>query len=270
MKDLNNKVVVITGAGSGIGRSLAKLCAKRGARLALCDVDTAGLEQTRSECANAKVLTGVVDVSDRAAVETFRDEVVAEYGQVDLVVNNAGVAHSQTIEDTTYDDFEWIMGINFWGVVHGSKAFLPELKKHSGSALVNVSSVFGLISVPTQGTYNATKFAVRGFTEALRHETADSDLHVMCVHPGGIKTGIAHSARFYVGPDGGNDQGKAAGDFVNKMARTTPDQAARKILSDLGKRKGRCLIGVDAQIISAISRLVPVNYWRVMGRLLPS
>ena len=269
MKDLNNKVVVITGAGSGIGRSLATACAQRGARLALCDVDMSGLEQTRSKCANAAVLTASVDVSDRAAVESFRDEVIAEYGQVDLVINNAGVAHSQTIEDATYEDFEWIMGINFWGVVHGTKAFLPALKKNRGSALVNVSSVFGLISLPTQGTYNATKFAVRGFTEALRHETAGSGLHVMCVHPGGIKTGIAHSARFYVGPDGSDDQEKAAGDFVNKLARTTPDQAARKILDDLAKGKGRCLIGIDAQIISAISRLMPVNYWRVMNRLMP-
>ncbi|MBS64027.1 SDR family NAD(P)-dependent oxidoreductase [Salinisphaera sp.] len=269
MKDLNNKVVVITGAGSGIGRSLATACAQRGARLALCDVNTTGLEETRRECGDAAVLTASVDVSDRAAVEAFRDEVIAEYQQVDLVVNNAGVAHSQTIEDATYEDFEWIMGINFWGVVHGTKAFLPALKKNSGSALVNVSSVFGLISLPTQGTYNATKFAVRGFTEALRHETADSGLHVMCVHPGGIKTGIAHSARFYVGPDGSDDQEKAAGDFVNKLARTTPDQAARKILDDLAKRKGRCLIGIDAQIISAISRLMPVNYWRVMNRMMP-
>ena len=270
MKDLNNKVVVITGAGSGIGRSLAEQCARRGAKLALCDVNAEGLAETRANCASAPVLTDTVDVSDRDAMDAFRDRVVAEYGRVDLVVNNAGVAHSQTIENTSYEDFEWIMGINFWGVVHGTKAFMPELKKNAGSALVNISSVFGIISVPTQGTYNATKFAVRGFTEALRHETADSGLHVMCVHPGGIKTGIAHAARFYVGPDGSSDQSKTAAEFVDKLARTTPDQAARKILSDLAKKKGRCLIGVDAQIISAISRLVPVNYWRLMGRLIPS
>lgn len=270
MKNLDDKVVVITGAGSGIGRSLAELCAARGANLALCDVDHGGLEQTRENCGRAAVLTAVVDVSERAAMEDFRDQVLAEYGRVDLVVNNAGVAHSQTIEHTSYEDFEWIMGINFWGVVHGTKAFLPALKAHEGSALVNVSSVFGLISVPTQGTYNATKFAVRGFTEALRHETADSGLHVMCVHPGGIKTGIAHAARFYVGPNGRSDQASAADDFVAKLARTTPEQAAYKILADLARKRGRCLIGVDAQIISAISRLLPVNYWRLMGRLIPS
>ena len=267
MKHLKDKVVVITGAGSGIGRSLAELCAQRGAKLALCDVNAAGLAETRATCAPAPVLTATVDVSDRSAVDTFRDQVMAEYGRVDLVVNNAGVAHAQTIEDTTYDDFEWIMGINFWGVVHGTKAFLPELQKNAGSALVNVSSVFGLISVPTQGTYNATKFAVRGFTEALRHETAGSGLHVMCVHPGGIKTGIAHSARYYVGPHGKADQKKAADEFVNKMARTTPDQAAQTILADLGKKKGRCLIGTDAKLISIVSRLFPVHYWRVLERL---
>ena len=270
MKDLKDKVVVITGAGSGIGRSLAEQCARRGAKLALCDVNAEGLAETRARCDKASVLTAPLDVSDRAAVDGFRDAVVAEYGRVDLVINNAGVAHSQTIEDTSYEDFEWIMGINFWGVVYGTKAFLPELKKHPGGALVNISSVFGLISVPTQGTYNATKFAVRGFTEALRHETADTDLHVMCVHPGGIKTGIAHAARFYVGPNGSSDQSKTATEFVDKLARTTPDQAARKILADLAKKKGRCLIGVDAQIISAVSRLVPVNYWRLMGRLIPN
>lgn len=270
MKNLKNKVVVITGAGSGIGRCLASACAQRGAHLALCDVNAAGLADTRADCDNAEVLTATVDVSDRAAMDRFRDEVVAQYGRVDLVVNNAGVAHAQTIENATYEDFEWIMGINFWGVVHGTKAFLPELKKHDGSALINISSVFGLISLPTQGTYNATKFAVRGFTEALRHEMAGTGLHVMCVHPGGIKTGIAHAARFYVGPDGNSDHSKSAADFTDKLARTSPDQAAKKILSDLAKRKGRCLIGVDAQIISAVSRLMPTRYWSVLGRLLPS
>ncbi|MES1926436.1 SDR family NAD(P)-dependent oxidoreductase [Salinisphaera sp. T31B1] len=268
MKDLRDKIVVITGAGSGIGRSLATVCADRGARLALCDVNEDGLAETRAACQPAAVFTSKVDVADRAAFEAFRDAVVDEYGGADLVINNAGVAHSQTIADTRYDDFEWIMGINFWGVVHGTKAFLPILKQRPGSALVNVSSVFGLISVPTQGTYNATKFAVRGFTEALRHETRGQDPHVMCVHPGGIKTGIAHAARFYVGPDGNSNQAQAAGNFVDKLARTSPDEAARTILSDLARRKGRCLIGTDAKIISAISRLVPVHYWSIMSRVM--
>jgi len=266
MDNLEHKVCVITGAGSGIGRSLAVACAQRGAYLALCDVSDDGLAETHRLCQSTRVLAAHIDVSERTAMTAFRDQVVAEYGRADLVINNAGVAHSQTIADTEYDDFEWIMGINFWGVVHGTKAFLPELMKNKGSALINVSSVFGLISVPTQGTYNATKFAVRGFTEALRHETAGSGLHVMCVHPGGIKTGIAHSARYYVGPDGKRDQTSAADDFVKKMARTTADQAATVILNDLARKKGRCLIGSDAKLISLVSRLLPVNYWKVMAR----
>jgi len=266
MKNLNNKVVVITGAGSGIGAALARLAAKRGARLALCDVNDKGLADTKAACASSDVLIQAVDVSDRQAMDAFRDAVLDHFGQVDVVINNAGVAHMQTIEDTTYEDFEWIMGINFWGVVYGSKAFMPALQQRPESALVNVSSVFGLISVPTQGTYNATKFAVRGFTEALRHETDNSSLHVMCVHPGGIKTEIAHSARFYVDPKGRRDQKKLADNFVKKMARTTPDQAAQTILDDLAKKKGRCLIGSDAKMISLIARLVPVNYWKIVAR----
>lgn len=267
MKNLNNKVVVITGAASGIGAALARLAAERGARLALCDVDEQGLTETKSQCLNADVMTAAVNVADRSAVETFRDQVLEHFGQVDVVVNNAGVAHSQTIEDASYEDFEWIMGINFWGVVYGTKAFLPALRQRSEAALVNVSSVFGLISVPTQGTYNASKFAVRGFTEALRHETRDSNLHVMCVHPGGIKTRIAHSARFYIGPSGDDDQQKVADQFQQKLARTTPDSAAQTILDDLAKRRGRCLIGADAKLISLISRLMPTNYWQLMSRL---
>src|SRR5699024_9581708 len=144
-------------------------------------------------------------------------------------------AHAQTIEGTTYDDFEWIMGINFWGVVYGSKAFLPLLRQSDNAALVNVSSVFGLLAVPTQGTYNATKFAVRGFTEALRHETAGSGLHVMCVHPGGIKTNIAKRARFYIGPDGKDDHDKAAALF-DRISMTSPERAADKILKDLARK----------------------------------
>ena len=195
---------------------------------------------------------------------------LAEFGGIDILVNNAGILNIGTVEDFPLSEWQRILDINLTGVFLGIRAVTPAMKAAGRGSIINISSIEGMAGTVACHGYTATKFAVRGFTEALRHETADSDLHVMCVHPGGIKTGIAHSARFYVGPDGGNDQGKAAGDFVNKMARTTPDQAASKILSDLGKRKGRCLIGVDAQVISAISRLVPVNYWRVMGRLLPS
>ena len=267
MNNLKERVVVITGAGSGIGASLARQAAEQGARLALCDVNDAGLVDTKTACGNADVLTEHVDVSDRSAMNAFRDHVIERFGQVDLVINNAGVAHMQMLADASYEDFEWIMGINFWGVVHGTKAFLADLGERPEAALVNVSSVFGLVSVPSQGTYNASKFAVRGFTEALRIEMAGSNVHVMCVHPGGIKTAIAHSARFYTDHRGHRNQEKLADNFKNKMARTTPDDAARKIYSDLAKNKGRCLIGTDAKLISLISRLMPVNYWRVLGKL---
>jgi len=266
MKNLHDKVVVITGAASGIGRALAFGASGQGAKLALCDVDEKGLAETAELTGSADVITAKVDVSQRYQVEAFRDQTVKQYGHADLVINNAGVAVSQTAEDVTYEDFEWIMGINFWGVVYGSKAFLPILKTRPEAGLVNISSVFGIISVPTQSTYNASKFAVRGFTEALRHEMADTNLHVMCVHPGGIKTNIARAARMYVSPDGNTDKEKGAATF-DRLARTTPEEAARKIYKDLGKRKGRCLIGKDAVAIDTLQRSMPEGYWKLAGRL---
>lgn len=267
MKNLHDKVVVITGAASGIGRALAFAASGQGAKLALCDVDEKGLAETAELTGSADVITAKLDVSRRDQVEAFRDQTVKAYGHADLVINNAGVAVSQTVEDVSYEDFEWIMGINFWGVVYGSKAFLPILKSRPEAGLVNISSVFGIISVPTQGTYNASKFAVRGFTEALRHEMQDSNLHVMCVHPGGIKTNIARAARMYVGPDGNTDARTSAERF-EQLARTTPEQAARKIYKDLGKKKGRCLIGADAVAIDTLQRSMPVGYWKVAARVL--
>lgn len=267
MKNLKDKVVVITGAGSGIGRALAYAASGHGAKLALCDMDEAGLAKTGELAGTADVLTAKIDVAQRDQIEAFRDQVIDHYGKVDLVINNAGVAVSQTIEEVTYEDFEWIMGINFWGMVYGSKAFLPELKKRPEAALVNLSSIFGIISVPTQGTYNASKFAIRGFTEALRHEMAQTNVHVMCVHPGGIKTNIARRARFYVGPDGGKDHDKATALF-DKITRTTPEGAAEKIYKDLAAGKGRCLIGADAVAIDVLQRSMPERYWSLVSRFM--
>ncbi|MGH7805352.1 MAG: SDR family NAD(P)-dependent oxidoreductase, partial [Candidatus Binatia bacterium] len=195
MKSFADKVAAITGASSGIGRALAVELAKEKCALALSDVNEAGLAET-AELARAhgmKVTTARVDVSKREEVHAWADAVVREHGKVNLVVNNAGVALGATIEGVRYEDFEWIMGINFWGVVYGTKAFLPHLRASGDGHVVNVSSVFGLISMPTQGTYNAAKFAVRGVTEALREELALSGAPVSatCVHPGGIKTNIA-------------------------------------------------------------------------------
>jgi NAD(P)-dependent dehydrogenase (short-subunit alcohol dehydrogenase family) len=268
MQDLRDKVVVITGAGSGIGRALARACAAQGAKLALGDVNLPGLKETVAGIPDDRVLLQKLDVSKRAEVEAFRDAVLQRFGASDLVVNNAGVAVSQTVENLTYEDFEWIVGINFWGVVYGTKAFLPHLKTRPEAALVNISSIFGMIAVPAQGAYNATKFAVRGFTEALRHEMAGTNVHVMCVHPGGIKTNIAHASRFHVGPSGETDHAKAADLFV-KEVRTTPEEAARVILDGVARKEVRCLIGADAKVVDWIQRLFPRRYWSLIARMMP-
>jgi NAD(P)-dependent dehydrogenase (short-subunit alcohol dehydrogenase family) len=265
----SGRVSAITGAASGIGRSLALELASAGSDIAICDVDEAGLKAT-AELVRAKgrrVSTTRVDVSDRKAVHAWADAVVAEMGRVDAIINNAGVAVAENFEQMSYEDLEWIMGINFWGVVHGSKAFLPHLRKNGDGWIVNVSSVFGFIAVPTQSAYNATKFAVRGMTEAMRQELAGSGITVSCVHPGGIKTNIVHNARFYRAADGrAQDKGSAAVDF-EKMARTTADQAAKTIVRGMEKRSPRILIGPDAHIIDAMVRLSPVRYTNLIAGL---
>src|SRR3954462_5843343 len=199
MKSFDGRVAAITGAGSGIGRALAHELARRGAHLALCDINEVGLAETVSSCEGfgVKVTSQRVDVADRAAMFAWADQVVADHGKVNLIFNNAGVALGATIEAMSYDDFEGLMNINFWGVVHGTKAFLPHLKAAGEGHIVNLSSVFGLISVPTQSAYNAAKFGVRGFTDALRMELDISGGNVSCttVHPGGVRTNIARNAR---------------------------------------------------------------------------
>jgi NAD(P)-dependent dehydrogenase (short-subunit alcohol dehydrogenase family) len=261
MRELGNKVVVVTGAASGIGRALAREFAAAGSRLALADVNGAGLEETAGLIAPATCLTQVLDVGDRAAVHAFARRVRDHFGAVHVVVNNAGVTVSQTIDALSYEDFEWIMAINFWGVVHGTKAFLPFLREQDEAALVNVSSVFGLIAFPTQGAYNASKFAVRGFTEALRLELAGTGIAVSSVHPGGIRTNIVRNARFYADARGAADQGSMAADF-ERLARTTPEEAARVIVSGIRRKKPRILIGADARALDVMQRLMPVRYQR--------
>ncbi len=202
MKDFRGRVAAITGAGSGIGRALANALARQGAHLALSDIDDAGLAETVVQCEGlgVKITSEHVDVADRCAVYAWADCVVAEHGHVNLIINNAGVALGATVESMSYEDFEWLMNINFWGVVYGTKAFLPHLKLSGEGHIVNLSSVFGLISVPSQSAYNAAKFAVRGFSDTLRMELEidGANLSVTTVHPGGIKTNIARNAR--VGP----------------------------------------------------------------------
>ncbi len=268
MQVLDGKVAVITGAGSGIGRALAEQLAKEGCALALADINQENLESLAAELRLAKVDVSchVLDVANRAAVYAFADEVLAHHGSAQIIINNAGVAVSQTVADLCYDDFEWLMGINFWGVVHGTKAFLPHLLKNNDGHIVNVSSIFGIIGVPTQSAYNASKFAVRGFTEALRQEVQCTQVKVSCVHPGGIKTNIAKSARFYRDMNGNQDAARSAANF-DKIARTTPAEAARVIINGIKRNNPRILIGADARLLDRLQRLMPVSYSRILAKL---
>ena len=265
MKDFQNKVAVITGAGSGIGRALARDLAAAGARLALSDVNQVGLQETADSLGlgSDRLITEAFDVADRDAFYAFAERVTGHFGAAHLVFNNAGVALGATVEDMSYEDFEWLMGINFWGVVHGTKAFLPHLKAAGEGHIVNVSSVFGLIGVPTQSAYNASKFAVRGFTEALRQELEMEGGRVSCtsVHPGGIKTNIARSARINASMKDltGVDGEKSTAEF-EKLFSTTADQAAATILKGVRKNARRILIGLDARAIDSFQRSLPANY----------
>ncbi len=267
MSIMQGKVVAVTGAASGIGRALAWDLARRGADLALSDVDEAGLEETASAIRDREVTTTVLDVSKRDAVEAWADESIRVHGHVDAIINNAGVTVQDTLANTTYEDFEWIVGINFWGVVYGTKAFLPHLIERNSGWIVNISSVFGMIGFPTQSAYNATKFAVRGMTEALRWELEDTNVTACSVHPGGIRTNIVRNARLYRDMDGAKTDKASAAAHFDKVAKTTPAQAAKVIVDGMEKREPRILIGLDAKIIDAVQRAVPRHYGGVMEKI---
>lgn len=273
MKDFDGKVAAITGAGSGIGRQLAIQLVGSGAEVALCDVDEGGMEQTAERCRRlgaGVVTTARVDVSDREAVHAWADRVAADHGRVNMIFNNAGVALGCTLEGVSYEDFEWIMNINFWGVVHGTKAFLPHLRASGQGHVVNISSVFGLIAVPGNGTYNATKFAVRGFTEALRQELelTKAPVSATSVHPGGIKTNIGRASRYdesvmdLVGRDI-----EAARARFEKLFITEADVAAKTILAGVRRNRRRVLIGPDARVIDLMQRVLPTAYQRIITTL---
>ncbi len=270
MEDFNAKVAAITGAGSGIGRALAVDLASRGVDLALSDIDETGLFETVSRCegAGVKVSSQRLDVANRDAIYAWADQVVADHGQVNLIFNNAGVALGATVEAMSGEDFQWLMDINFWGVVHGTQAFLPHLKAAGEGHVVNISSVFGLISIPSQAAYNAAKFGVRGFTDALRMELdmADSGVSSTTVHPGGIKTNIARNARMDPSVIAiAGDPEKARRDF-DKAFITTPERAARQILKAVQRNRRRALIGPDAKVIDAFSRLPAGLTQRIIER----
>lgn len=268
MKSFANKVAIITGAGSGIGRALAQQLSQEGAHLALSDINLAGLEETQNSLSgNGKVLLTQLDVSDRNAFEAYSQTVISEFGHADVLINNAGVALAQTVNECSYDDFEWIMNINFWGVVYGTKSFLPHMLTRPEAAIVNVSSIFGIIALPTQSQYNAAKFAVRGFTESLRQEVKDSNLFVGCVHPGGIKTNIVANGRMHTSMVGEQSHAQQIDEF-NKIARTTPAKAAETILTGIRKNKRRILIGQDAKMMDRIQRLFPEKYTGIFNFLL--
>jgi butyryl-CoA dehydrogenase len=269
VKRFDGRVAAITGAASGIGRALAVDLAGRGAHLALTDVDEAGMRVTAATCEGrgVKVTTHVVDVADRGAVFDWADVAVADHGAVHLVVNNAGVALVAPVETMAYDDLEWLMGVNFWGVVHGTKAFLPHLTAAGEGHIVNVSSVFGLISIPSQSAYNAAKFAVRGFTDALRMELEITGSPVSCttVHPGGIKTEIARRARIDPGATGLlGARADAAGTEFDRALRTTPESAARQILAAVERDRRRVLVGPDARFVDLVARLPAGLYQRAL------
>lgn len=265
MTGIDDKVAVVTGAGSGIGRALAIALAERRCPLSLCDVDREGLAETvrLTDRSNVRVTPHVVDTANREQVERFASDTIAEHGRADLVFNNAGVNLTETIEDMKYEDFEWLMNINFWGMVYGTKAFLPHMRARGSGHITNISSLFGLISLPTQGAYNASKFAVRGFTEALRWELAGTGVGVTSVHPGGIKTNIVRHSRFYKDAEGGTDK-DAMIRLFDRLARLTPDQAAAIILKGVEKNDPRVLVGIDAKILDLAQRLFPRAYGKVV------
>ena len=266
MSFLSTGVAVVTGAGSGIGRALAQQLASAGSALALADVDETGLLQTAQslEKKGALITTHVVDVADEVAVRSFAEEVSNRHGRVTLLINNAGIALHGNFDEVSLDDFRSLMNINFWGTVYGVNYFLPLLKREKRAQIVNISSVFGMIAPAGQCAYAASKFAVRGFTEALRHEFAGGNVGVTCVHPGGIRTQIARHARIGAGVTGTGHHEKAA--HFEKLLRTSPEVAAARILRGAERREPRILIGSDAYQVDILQRLRPATYWKTLSR----
>ncbi len=265
MKVFRNKVAAITGAGSGIGRALAINLAEQGCNLALSDVDSGALDATAEllRDAHVKMTRQVVDVAKREAVFAWADQVVEDHGRVNLIFNNAGVAHSSTVAALDYDELEWIMNINLWGVIHGTKAFLPHLQASGEGHVINLSSLSGFCAQPGMASYNITKFAVRGFTEALRIELdlQDSCVSATSVHPGGIKTNIARSAKLH--PSVLELTGKSADqsrkDFETLFI-TSADKAAKVILNAVQHKRRRVIVGPDARFMDWVVRLFPSLY----------
>jgi NAD(P)-dependent dehydrogenase (short-subunit alcohol dehydrogenase family) len=273
MRGFAGKVAVVTGAGSGIGQALAIELARSGAKLAISDIDTEGLADTeeRLKAIGAPVKADRLDVTEREAFLAYADAVNEHFGKVNQIYNNAGIAYTGDIEVSQFKDIERVMNVDFWGVVNGTKAFLPHLIASGDGHVINISSVFGLFAAPGQAAYNSAKFAVRGFTEALRQEMvqAGHPVGVTTVHPGGIKTAIARNATAAEGLD----RDELANLFDKRLARTSPQRAAQIILEAVRKNKARVLVGPGAKVFDLLVRLTGSGYQRlfpiVSGRLIP-
>jgi NAD(P)-dependent dehydrogenase (short-subunit alcohol dehydrogenase family) len=267
MRELRGAVAVVTGAASGIGRALAVDLAKLGAQLALADMNTAGLEETRKLLGDAVARTYTVDVSKAAAVEDFAQRVQQDFGRAQLLVNNAGVALMGTFAEVSLEDMQWLIGINFWGVVHGCKFFMPMLEREPDAHIVNLSSIFGLIGPPGQTAYAASKFAVRGFSESLREELRpNTSIKVTSVHPAGIATPIAQASRAGRAVTAAARQ--EAEEYFKRVAVITPQEASRVIIQGVLGNKNRVLIGADAYRVDRIARLLPAGASTMFAKIL--
>jgi NADP-dependent 3-hydroxy acid dehydrogenase YdfG len=267
-RPLAGQTVVITGAGSGMGRALAQRLSRKGSPVAICDANEVTLRETEATL-DGPVLARKLDVSDRQGQMAMAAEVRAwAPAPIGAVFNNAGVALSQTVAEGAPEDDDWLHAINFEGVVHGTRAYLPILLEQRSGTIVNTSSVFGLAGIPTQSAYCASKFAVRGYTESLRHELKGTGVRAVTVHPGGIKTNIARNGRMKADPRGlGRDRDALVAEF-DAITRTTSDQAAAIIHKGVDAGKGRILVGADAHLFDAITRITPTHYYRVLDAVM--
>lgn len=255
---VRGKVIVITGAASGIGAALANKLAQRGARLMLADIDATGLQAltTALRAQGCDCDSLVTDIGDEASIYALAMQTQVRFGAADVVINNAGVSLVAPVDKLHTADAQWLMNINFWGVVHGCRAFLPQLRTRPTALLVNVSSIFAMVSMPTQSMYNASKAAVRAFSDALREELHGTPVGVLCVHPGGIRTNIANKARIVDSSMVADSDEKMRESFI-KLARTSPEQAAETIIAAMVSGKTRLLIGGDARFMDFLFRLAP-------------
>ncbi len=264
MKRLDGRVAVVTGAGSGIGRAIAVLLAERGCALALVDLNEATLSGTAdlARARGRKISIHIADVADRARMERLPAEVLAEHGHVHILVNNAGVSVIGALLEQSLDDFAWLFGINFWGVVYGCKLFLPYLLREDEAQIVNISSMFGFVGIPSQTSYSASKYAVRGFSESLASELSGTNVGVTCVHPGGIRTNVVRASR--VSSEFDAREQRETVEMFERRAHS-PEKAARRIVRAIERDQARVRIGPEAYLTDWLKRLFPVSIQRLAG-----